>query len=146
MDAGLQNIGDLAITQSAPVNLARMPGKGGNVDKASQDFEGMFMTQMLQPMFEGLDVDPVFGGGQGEKVMRSFLVQEYGKIMSKGGHLGIAAAVKNEMIRAQGTPGAAGTATPKGTISAKDAARIIPAQSTASQMTTSTGGTNAATQ
>ncbi|HEU0117845.1 MAG TPA: rod-binding protein, partial [Alphaproteobacteria bacterium] len=44
---------------------------------------------------------PVFGGGHGEQVMRSFLVQEYGKIASKGGHLGIAAAVKNEMIKAQ---------------------------------------------
>jgi hypothetical protein len=61
----------------------------------------MFATQMLQPMFEGIDVDKTFGGGHGEEVMRSFLVQEYGKAMAGSMHLGIADAVKKAMIRAQ---------------------------------------------
>ncbi|MGL1465890.1 rod-binding protein, partial [Vibrio parahaemolyticus] len=60
-----------------------------------------FMSQMLQPMFETMDVNPLFGGGEGEKVMRSFLVQEYGKIASKNSTFGIADAVKKEMIHAQ---------------------------------------------
>jgi peptidoglycan hydrolase FlgJ len=67
----------------------------------SQDFEAMFVSQMLQPMFETVGTDPVFGGGHGEEIMRSFLVQEYGKIVAKSGHLGIAAMVKGEMIRSQ---------------------------------------------
>ena len=33
--------------------------------------------------------------------MRTFLVQEYGKVAAQGSHLGIAAAVKNEMLKAQ---------------------------------------------
>jgi len=56
---------------------------------------------MLQPMFEGLQVDETFGGGHGEEVMRSFMVQEYGKIMAKRGGLGIGDAVKQELIKIQ---------------------------------------------
>jgi len=100
MDAALQNIGDLALSQATAPRLGKIAAVG-NIDKAASDFEGMFMTQMLQPMFAGVAVDPVFGGGHGEEMMRSFLVQEYGKMIAKSGHIGIAAAVKNEMIRAQ---------------------------------------------
>jgi Rod binding domain-containing protein len=102
MDNAIQSAGDMAVAQaqtSAP-SLARM-GAGGNVDKAAQDFEAMFISQMLEPMFETIGTDPTFGGGHGEEIMRSFLVQEYGKIAAKGSHFGIAAMVKGEMIRAQ---------------------------------------------
>lgn len=101
MDASLQSTGSLAVLQSAPPPTLPKIGKGGNMDKAAKEFESMFMSQMLQPMFEGMDVNPLFGGGNGEKIMRSFLVQEYGKIASKNTHMGIADAVKSEMIRAQ---------------------------------------------
>jgi Rod binding domain-containing protein len=101
MDASLQGTGSLAVLQSAPPPTLPKIGKGGNMDKASKEFESMFMSQMLQPMFEGMDVNPLFGGGNGEKIMRSFLVQEYGKIASNNTHMGIADAVKSEMIRAQ---------------------------------------------
>jgi Rod binding domain-containing protein len=112
MVSGVQNIGDLAVTQSFTSRVGGRLGSSANIDKAAQDFEGMFMSQMLQPMFEGLGVDPVFGGGHGEEIMRSFLVQEYGKIAAKNGHYGIAAAVKNEMIKAQAN--AAGAASNQG--------------------------------
>jgi peptidoglycan hydrolase FlgJ len=103
-DTVLQNIGDLAIAgaQAAKGNI-KLHGKTSleAIDKNAKDFESMFMTQMLQPMFEGLHVDPMFGGGHGEEMMRSFLIQEYGKAIAAGGHLGIAAKVKDAMIKAQ---------------------------------------------
>ncbi|MDP9126817.1 MAG: rod-binding protein [Pseudomonadota bacterium] len=105
----IQSLGDLATkagTTAASMTAARdatAPSRlpKGNIDQASQEFEAMFMTQMLQPMFEGLGSDPTFGGGHGEEVMKTFLIQEYGKLAAKSGHLGIAASVKNEMIKAQ---------------------------------------------
>ncbi len=98
MDGAVQSMGDLALGQA----MAAAPKPAGkSIDKVASDFEGMFMTQMLQPMFETVGVDKVFGGGHGEEVMRSFLVQEYGKVAAKAGHFGIAAAVKNELIRTQ---------------------------------------------
>lgn len=108
MDSAIQSYADMVASQatSAPVGatttaqLAKLKG-GADVDKASQDFEAMFMTQMLQPMFEGLGADPTFGGGHGEEVMKTFLLQEYGKIAAKAGTLGIASHVKDQMIKAQ---------------------------------------------
>jgi peptidoglycan hydrolase FlgJ len=97
----MQSVGDLAMSQAISSKLGASHSTA-NIDKTSKDFEGMFFSQMLQPMFEGLGVDPIFGGGHGEEVMRNLLVQEYGKMVSKGGRLGIADAVKKEMIRAQG--------------------------------------------
>ncbi len=134
MDSAVQNAGDIAVTQSQYVapHLSRL-GSGGNIDKTAKDFEGMFMSQMLQPMFEGMNVDKTFGGGNGEKIMRGMLVQEYGKIASKGTHLGIADAVKSEMIRAQ-------NATSK--TSGGTAGAISSANQNAYQ---SNGGLNAAT-
>lgn len=100
----LQATGDLAIAQMQnPAGNLKLRGKASLdvIDRKSKEFEGVFMAQMLQPMFEGLKVDPLFGGGHGEEVMRSFLIQEYGKAMAASGTFGIAAAVKNAMIRSQ---------------------------------------------
>lgn len=72
-----------------------------SIEKAAKDFEGMFLAEMLSHMFSGLEVDPQFGGGHGEKMFRSLLVQEYGKNMATNGGVGIAAHVKNAMIAAQ---------------------------------------------
>lgn len=71
------------------------------IDAAAQDFESMFISEMMKPMFESVDVDPEFGGGRGEEVFRGFMVQEYGKIVSKSGGFGLAAHVRDEMIRLQ---------------------------------------------
>ena len=112
MDNAIQAFGDMAMTQAKPLAAAGSFRGGANIDKTSQDFEAMFMTQMLEPMFEGLGNDPTFGGGHGEQVMRTFLLQEYGKIIAKSGHLGIAANVKNEMIMAQAAATKGGTNAP----------------------------------
>jgi Rod binding domain-containing protein len=110
MSSAIQSASDLAITQAMGPSLAnRLARKGAsqNIDQASKDFEGMFMAQMLQPMFDTVSVDPIFGGGHGEEAMRGFLVQEYGKALSKSSHFGIADAVRAEMMRAQQKSGAA---------------------------------------
>ena len=75
-------------------NLAR-------IDAAAKDFEAMFIAQMMKPMFEGIKPDPVFGGGKGEEVFQELLMEEYGKLMAETGQIGVADAVKQEMIRMQ---------------------------------------------
>ena len=47
--------------------------------KAAEDVEAFFLSQVFETMFAGVKTDGPFGGGQGEKVFRSMLVQEYGK-------------------------------------------------------------------
>lgn len=71
------------------------------IDEAAQEFEAVFLSAMLQPMFEGIKPDDTFGGGKGEEMFQSLMLSEYGKIMSKTGQIGLADQVKAEMIRMQ---------------------------------------------
>jgi len=91
---------DVSLTNNIQALTARI-NPSANVEAAAQEFEAMFATQLLKPMFDTVPVNGAFGGGNGEAVMRTFMLQEYGKLVAKTGVLGIAAQVKTEMIRAQ---------------------------------------------
>lgn len=71
------------------------------INQVAQDFEGMFLSQMLQPMFEGIPTDGMFGGGEGEELFKSLQLDEYAKLMAKAGGIGIADHVKRELLRLQ---------------------------------------------
>lgn len=71
------------------------------IDAAAKDFEAMFISEMMKPMFEGIKPDEQFGGGKGEEIFSGMMVQEYGKLMAETGQLGIADSIKGEMIRMQ---------------------------------------------
>ncbi len=72
------------------------------IEDAAREFESVFLTEMMKPMFEGvMKPDPMFGGGKGEEVFSGFMLQEYGKMMADRGGIGIADAVKQELIRIQ---------------------------------------------
>ncbi len=73
------------------------------LDEVAQDFEAMFISEMMKPMFEGIKPDKMFGGGKTEEVFNGMLIQEYGKLMAETGQLGIAKHVKAELIRMQET-------------------------------------------
>jgi peptidoglycan hydrolase FlgJ len=69
---------------------------------AAQDFESMFLSNMFQQMFTGIDGDGPFGGSGALKVWRSFLTEQYAKSFAKAGGIGIAADVYHELLRQQG--------------------------------------------
>lgn len=71
------------------------------IHKAAGDFESMFLSEMLKPMFDQEETNPMFGGGQSEQIYRSMLVDEYGKQISKAGGIGIAKTVEKEMLAKQ---------------------------------------------
>lgn len=68
---------------------------------AAQDFEAFFLTRMCESMFEGISTEGAFGGGHAEKIYRSMLFNEYGKIMAKSGTVGIADNVMNAILQMQ---------------------------------------------
>jgi Rod binding domain-containing protein len=68
----------------------------------AKQFERMFITQMLQPMFSGIETGGPFGGGQGEEVFRPMLLDQYADAVARGGGVGIADAVMKEILRMQG--------------------------------------------
>lgn len=77
------------------------PAKRSQLRKSAEEFETQFIGQMLTPMFDTVDVDDTFGGGQGEEMFRSFLTSEYAKQTQKRGGFGLADSVYRELLRAQ---------------------------------------------
>jgi len=78
-------------------------GKSGKeaIQQAAEQFEAVFVSQMLAPMFETIDSDTLFGGGPGEDIYRSMMVEEYGKAIARAGGLGIADSVTRELLSIQ---------------------------------------------
>ncbi len=68
----------------------------------AEEFEAMFIAQMLAPMFESLETDGITGGGSAERAFRPMLVNEYAKEMAQQGGIGIADQVYIEILRMQG--------------------------------------------
>lgn len=77
------------------------PGATSATKETAEEFEAFFLSQVFSQMFSGLDVDPVFGGGPGETVFRSLMIEEYGKAVARSGGVGIADAVMRELITLQ---------------------------------------------
>ena len=69
--------------------------------KIAQDFEAVFLGQMLQPMFQNIETAEPFGGGTSEKMWKAMQVEEYGKAIANSGGIGLADAVFKEIIKAQ---------------------------------------------
>lgn len=72
------------------------------IRRTAENFEAMFLAQMLAPMFDGLSTDGEFGGGAGERAFRPMLIEEYGRAIMRAGGVGVADAVAREMMRLQG--------------------------------------------
>ncbi len=69
--------------------------------KVAQEFEAVFLGQMLRPMFQNIEVSEPFGGSASEKMWKTMQVDEYGKAIAKAGGIGLADAVFREIIKTQ---------------------------------------------
>ena len=69
--------------------------------RAAEEFESVFLSEMLAPMFEGLDTEGLGGGGMGEQIFRPMLVERYAESISRAGGVGIADSVVREFMRMQ---------------------------------------------
>jgi len=76
--------------------------KRARIHQTAEKFEAQLLSQMMQPMFQGLSADGPFGGGAGESTWRGFLIEEMGKQMARSGGIGLAGPVQREMLRLQG--------------------------------------------
>lgn len=93
------------ITPASPLPPADAMGRrdqsADQMRKTAEDFEASFLSQMLKPMFEGLQTDGPFGGGEGETTWRSFLIDAMAKQAVKAGGIGMADTVMAEMLKMQ---------------------------------------------
>ncbi len=86
--------------------------------RIGQEFEALFLSQMIEHMWAGIETDGLFGGGNAEKIFRSFAIEEYAKSFSGRGGIGIADAVQRSLLQMQeaydplNDPGKDGTKAP----------------------------------
>jgi Rod binding domain-containing protein len=71
------------------------------VRRAAEEFEAVFLNQMLAPMFEGIQTDGLGGGGMGEEIFRPMLIERYAQSLTQAGGIGIADSIIRELMRMQ---------------------------------------------
>ena len=107
MNGNLTPDTNLALLQASQIDASQSAkgAKGKNelekAAEAAKEFEAVFIAEMMKPMFAGISTEAPFGGGKGEEVFQGMLLQEYGKIVSQTGSIGISDQVRDEMIRMQ---------------------------------------------
>ncbi len=57
---------------------------------------------MLGEMFDSLPTGGLFGGGEAEGAMRSFMTDAFSKQMTKAGGIGLAPSIQAQMLKMQG--------------------------------------------
>ena len=92
-----------SLAQNPAVAVPHATASAASARKAASQFESVFISQFLGSMFEGLPTDGPFGGGEGEQMFRSVLLDEYGKQMEKQGGFGLSAAITRQLLHAQET-------------------------------------------
>lgn len=93
------------VTSAAPAvgaSTAPTVDRDSAAFKAAQEFEAVFLAQMVAQMHAGIETNGPFGGGFAEETYRSLMYQEIGRQMALSGGVGIAAAVYDEMVKLQG--------------------------------------------
>ena len=74
------------------------------IKATADDFEAFFVSHAFEDMYADISSDPLFGGGEGENIFRSFLLQEYGKQVAKAGGIGISDMVQRQLLQLQEAP------------------------------------------
>ncbi|PPR79879.1 MAG: hypothetical protein CFH06_00213 [Alphaproteobacteria bacterium MarineAlpha3_Bin5] len=92
---------DAAVTSSYQVPRIPNVQNVKEARKAAQEFEAVFISQMLKPLFESVEVEPPFGGGSGEEVWKGLQVEEYGKAIARAGGIGLADHIFAEILKMQ---------------------------------------------
>lgn len=69
--------------------------------RAAENFEAVFLSAMFRSMFTDLHPNGPFGGGSAEKMYRSQLYQELGRIVARSGGVGITDAVQRVILQRQ---------------------------------------------
>jgi Rod binding domain-containing protein len=97
MEAGLQN----AMLAARPVP-PQATANAAKADAAAKDYESVFIAQFLGSMFSGIGSNSLTGGGQGEEMFRSLMVDQYAKGLEAQGGFCLADSMKAQLLKMQG--------------------------------------------
>jgi Rod binding domain-containing protein len=92
---------DIARAAQSATSPKLSPTAGKNIEAAARDFEAVFIGQMFEQMWSEIKTDGPMGGGSGERVFRSLMIQDIGRQLAAQGGIGLADVVKRELIAMQ---------------------------------------------
>ena len=105
IDANTAALAQMRMDASGSQRAAAGAGGGRTeqeVRAAAEELEGQFLAQMFKHMNKGVETDKgMFGGGHGEKMFRSMMADEYGKMAARSGGVGLADAITAQMLAQQ---------------------------------------------
>ena len=100
--------GNMAGQAMMAMNQGKISGLEGSspkseeaMKKTADDFEQVFLSQMFNHMFSGIKTDVMFGGGHGEDMFQSMMVDEYAKQIVSHGGIGISDSVLHTLLSEQ---------------------------------------------
>jgi Rod binding domain-containing protein len=100
MDAAIQ--GAMTMAQQAPLAGPPKPtASAAKAEAAAKEYESIFISQFLGSMFSGIKSDTLTGGGEGEEMFRSLMINEYAKGIEQQGGFGMAPQMKTELLKHQ---------------------------------------------
>ena len=86
-------------------NIQKQAAVSGNneaqIYEKARELEGQFLSTMIEPLFSKDKEGGLFGGGAGNDVFRSLMMNEYGQILSQAGGIGLADNIAKEMLALQ---------------------------------------------
>jgi len=101
MSPDLTIAGAMTMAQSANAVTLHATANAAAAKKAAKQFESVMVSQMLGSMFEGISTDGPFGGGEGEAMFRSLMLDEYGKQIVNQGGFGLSDAITKSLLKHQ---------------------------------------------
>ena len=100
------SVDPLSVLPMPDRNALNAGAKTGKIHAAAQEFEHVFLSNMLGTMFSGVSGEgPMGDNGPGSEIWRSFLVDQYAGEIAKSGGVGIADQVSRELLSLQETQG-----------------------------------------
>lgn len=87
---GIEGLNPLPLRNAAAEQTPSKEADQAKLKTACQDFEQLFLTQMLQQMRSSIPKDGMLGGGQQEEMFNGMLDQERAKAWSQDGGIGLA--------------------------------------------------------
>jgi Rod binding domain-containing protein len=100
MDSAIQSTAMMA-SQAPLAPAPKATVDAAKADAASKEYESVFISQFLGSMFSGIKTDGLTGGGQGEEMFRSLMINEFGKSIEQRGGFGLAAQMKAQLLKHQ---------------------------------------------
>ncbi|WP_153768406.1 rod-binding protein [Labrenzia sp. CE80] len=71
------------------------------VRDASEKYESVFLKNMLEAMFTGLEEGGTWGSGNGAEAWRGMMIDEYAKSVSDAGGIGLADTIERQLLELQ---------------------------------------------